>query len=491
MASTHTSGPVSVVADVRGGDYGSKITAVEPGGAEFIPLADRHGKPISLFWTWMSPNLEFATIFLGVLAVAAFGLGFWPAVLAIVLGSGLGGLTQGFLSARGPELGVAQMVASRIPFGFRGNILPAGLNATIASIGWFAVNSVSGALALNALTSLPKVPSLLVVVAAQIGIAFLGHNFIHAFERLALPLLAVAFTLAYVVTLSKADLSAIVPFGTTPPADPEAAAFWVHPVAGFTLMFATSFGYAAGWNPYATDYTRYFAPETSKKAIALWAGLGVFVSCSVLEILGVLAMTLPTTDPFGNPAGAFVSNLPTFIAKLVLLAIAVGAVSANAINVYSGAMSFLALGIRMQLGRARAIVAAVAGVLGTLVALLAIDNVSSYEGFLLVIAYWIGPWLGVYLTDQYLRRGHQVSGYLFDRTHNPYAGWVSMLVATAVSIWLFSNQQKYVGVMPKQFDWMGDLTFEVGFVLAAALYVVLFRLQKPEQDEVLVLPDAK
>ena len=478
MASTHTSGPVTVVADVRGGEYGSKITAVEPGGAEFIPLADRHGKPIALFWTWMSPNLEFATIFLGVLAVAAFGLGFWPAVLAIVLGSGLGGLTQGILSARGPELGVAQMIASRIPFGFLGNILPAGLNASIASIGWFAVNSVSGALALEALTGLPKVPSLLVVVAAQIGIAFLGHNFIHAFERLALPLLAVAFTLAYVFTLSKSDLGAI----SKSTADST--------FAGFTLMFATSFGYAAGWNPYATDYTRYFAPETSKKAIALWAGLGVFVSCSVLEILGVLAMSLPKTDPFGNPAGAFVSNLPTAVGDLTLLAIAVGAVSANAINVYSGAMSFLALGIKMQLGRARAVVAAVAGILGTLVALVAIDNISSYEGFLLVIAYWIGPWLGVYLTDQYLRRGHQVSGFLFDRNHNPYAGWVSMLVATAVSIWLFCNQVKYVGPMPTTFTWMGDLTFEVGFVLAAGLYFVLFKLQKPEQDEVLVLPDA-
>lgn len=490
MASLNTSETVSVVADVREGEYGAKVAAVEPGGAEFIPLSERHGKPIALFWTWMSPNLEFATIFLGVLSIAAFGLGFWPAVLAIVLGSGLGALCHGVLSARGPELGVAQMIASRIPFGFLGNILPAGLNATIASVGWFAVNSVSGALALNALLGLPKVASLLIVVAAQITIAFLGHNFIHAFERLALPLLAVAFTLAFVVTLSKSDPGSLAGYGFSPPDDPEAAKFWVHPVAGFTLMLATSFGYAAGWNPYATDYTRYYAPGTSKKALALWSGLGIFVSCTLLEILGALAMSMPKTDPFGNPAGAFVSNFPTAIADLTLLAIAVGAVSANAINVYSGAMSFLALGIKLHLGLARAIVAAVAGVLGTLVALYGMNNISSYEGFLLVIAYWIGPWLGVTFVDMYLRRGHQVSGFLFDRKHNPFAGWVSMLVATAVSIWLFCNQVKYVGPMPKTFDWMGDLTFEVGFVLAAALYWVLFKVQKPERDEVLVLPDA-
>ncbi|MFD0855216.1 cytosine permease, partial [Actinomadura adrarensis] len=72
---------------VREAEYGDKLTAVEPGGAEYIPLDQRHGRPLKLFWTWTSPNLEFATIFLGVLAVAAFGLNFWQAAAAAVLGS--------------------------------------------------------------------------------------------------------------------------------------------------------------------------------------------------------------------------------------------------------------------------------------------------------------------------------------------------------------------------------------------------------------------
>src|SRR6185437_10965739 len=135
--------------EVREGTYGEKVIAVEPGGAEFIPLSERHGRPLNLFWTWTSPNMEFATIFVGVLAVALFGLGFWEAVLAIALGSGLGGITQGILSRRGPVYGVPQMVLSRLGFGYWGNALPAGLNSVTAGIGWFAVNSVSGALALS------------------------------------------------------------------------------------------------------------------------------------------------------------------------------------------------------------------------------------------------------------------------------------------------------------------------------------------------------
>ncbi len=85
-----TEAEIEIVAEVREGEYGGKLTAVEPGGAEFIPLSERHGNPLQLLWTWTSPNLEFATVFVGVLGVAAFGLSFWQATAALVLGTALG-----------------------------------------------------------------------------------------------------------------------------------------------------------------------------------------------------------------------------------------------------------------------------------------------------------------------------------------------------------------------------------------------------------------
>jgi nucleobase:cation symporter-1, NCS1 family len=477
MATTpEIDGAVGVVAEVREGEYGAKVAAVEPGGAEYIPLSERHGTPLQLFWTWMSPNLEFATVFLGVLAVAAFGQSFWAAFAAIVLGTALGATSHAVLSARGPSFGVAQMILSRIPFGFRGNALPAGLNAVVAGIGWFAVNSVSGTLALNALLGIPNLLALVIVVVAQIVVAFMGHNFIHTFEKVALPLLGVAFALAVVTVAGKAHPGALV------------AAADRNQVAAFTLTLGATFGYAAGWNPYASDYTRYLSPDVDRRRTGLWAGLGIFVSCVVLETAGALSVSL-TKDPFTNATAAFTSSMPTFIAKLTLLAIVVGAISANAINVYSGAMSFLALGIRIRLSMARAIVAAIFGVVGFVVAWDGIKDVHKYEDFLLVISYWIGPWLAVVLTDQYLRRRSQVSGFLFDRTHNPFAGWVAMLTGVVISVWLFANQAKYTGLVAKNVEWVGDIAFEVGFVIAAVLYVVLFRLQKTERDEVLVVPE--
>jgi NCS1 nucleoside transporter family len=472
---TDTGATPSIAAEVREGEYGDRVVAVEPGGAEFIPLSERHGNPLSLFWTWTSPNLEFATVFVGVLAVAAFGQTFWEAVLAIVLGTALGSLSHALLGVRGPLFGVPQMIQSRIPFGFWGNVLPAGLNAVTAGIGWFAVNSVSGTLALSALTRLPKGVCLVIVVAAQIIIAYLGHNFVHAFERIAFPLLAVAFVLGIIYVVGKAHPGATQGGGG---------------VGGFLLTLGATFGYAAGWNPYASDYTRYFRPDVDKRAVALWAGLGVFVSCVVLEIVGALAFTaIPGGAWFSNGTSQFTSLMPTVVADLVLLAIAVGAVSANGINIYSGTMSFLALGFRLSLTLRRAIVALVFGAIGFVLAWSSLDDQSKYENFLLVIAYWIGPWLGVVFTDWYLRRRHRVDGFLFDTRHNPYAGWVSMLVAGAVSILLFSNQQKFVGLVARQNASLGDLAFEVGFVLAAALYAALYSMQRDRTDEALVVPD--
>jgi nucleobase:cation symporter-1, NCS1 family len=40
-----------------------------------------------------------------------------------------------------------------------------------------------------------------------------------------------------------------------------------------------------------------------------------------------------------------------------------------------------------------------------------------------------------------------------------------------ISIWLFSNQTEYVGLVPKHIGSVGDLTFEVGFLITAVVYL--------------------
>jgi nucleobase:cation symporter-1, NCS1 family len=447
---------IAPTTEIREGEYGDKIAVIEPGGAEFIPLSERHGKPTQLFWTWMSPNFEFATVFVGVICVLFFGLSFWQAVAAIVLGTVLGSATQAALSARCPQYGVPQMILSRISFGYWGNALPAGINAIIAGVGWFAVNSVSGALALNTLLHLNKYACLVIIVAAQIAIALYGHNLVHLFEKVAFPLLAVAFVLGAIYTFSNGHYGGHGTGG----------------FGGFTVSLAASFGYACGWNPYAADYTRYMAPDTPKRATALWAGLGVAISCIFLEVVGAASATIVTSSSL-TPTAAFTSPYPTLVRDLVLLAIALGAVAANVLNIYSGAMSFTTLGIRIPLKFRRALIAGVFGVAGFIVAAIGLNDIDKYENFLLIIAYWIGPWLAVFFVDQLINRGNHAA-VLYDTKHKNLAGPTAMLVGMVVSIGLFANQPpRFTAYFPKHHPKIGDLTFEVGFVVTVVVYYAL------------------
>jgi purine-cytosine permease-like protein len=149
------------------------------------------------------------------------------------------------------------------------------------------------------------------------------------------------------------------------------------------------------------------------------------------------------------------------------------------------------MGIRIHASLRRAIVAVVFGVAGFFLALSGLHNAgTTYNNFLLIIAYWIGPWLGVFFADQLLRRGKRVDGFLFDRKHNPWGGFAAMAIAIAVSIYFFANQEEYVGLVPKHVAGFGDIAFEVGFVLAAVLYLVFFRFQKDStKEERLHIPD--
>ena len=128
------------------------------------------------------------------------------------------------------------------------------------------------------------------------------------------------------------------------------------------------------------------------------------------------------------------------------------------------------------------IVALIFGALGLLVAFTGLhDAGAKYENFLLVIAYWIAPWLGVVFMDRWLRRGTRIGEVVADSEHQrsvEQVGVIAMIVGMVVSIWLFANQSDFVGVLAKHHPGLGDLTFEVGFLISAVLYWGLFKLSR-------------
>jgi NCS1 family nucleobase:cation symporter-1 len=353
------------------------------------------------------------------------------------------------------------MVLGRSAFGKLGNIIPAGLSTLVAGIGWFAVNSTSGAFALQALTNLSIEVSLLIVVVAQVLVAFVGHNLIQKFERYAFYYLVVVFGIAAVVVLSQGNYTVAA----------DKSAF---NLIGFTLTAAAAYGYTAGWTAFASDYTRYLPANTNSRQLGLAAGLGNWFATTLLMSVGAVAWTVASPD--GNPTSNFTGLLHNdFLAALVLLGIAVGSIGANVLNVYSGAMSFLAVGIKLGFKTRRAIMVALAGIIGSITAYAAIkgDFVGGFEGFLLVVSYWVAPWIAVVLTD-WLVRGRKHSNDLEGKGENA-AGVIAFVVATVFSIWGFANQVAYTGPLSAG---LGDITPLVGFVVAAALYAVLYKTLK-------------
>jgi len=211
--------------------------------------------------------------------------------------------------------------------------------------------------------------------------------------------------------------------------------------------------------------------DANRAAIAWWSGSGLFLSCALLEIVGAAVGTAVGAGPALAGPGGMTGLLATPLADLTLLAIALGAVSANVLNIYSGALSFTAIGIKLPLALRRAIVALGFGAIGFFLAWSGLHNAASrYENFLLIIAYWIAPWLAVYFCDQLLRRDPH-EALLFDTRRTNWAGPVAMLVGMGISIWLFSNQTEYIGVVPSHVGAVGDLTFEVGFLITAVVYL--------------------
>jgi NCS1 family nucleobase:cation symporter-1 len=190
-------------------------------------------------------------------------------------------------------------------------------------------------------------------------------------------------------------------------------------------------------------------------------------------------------DYTGNPTTAFTGELPSVLAQLTLLCVALGAVAANALNVYSGALSFLCLNVRLPLAWRRAIVALGFGAIGFVLAWTGLPDAGhNYESFLLVIAYWVAPWLAVVLLDQWLYRGRDDAPLLADPTYRNWAGPIAMFVGLVGSVALFCNQQLYTGPIPKAVPGLGDVTPVVGFVVAGVLYLVLAPLRPAQRSPI-------
>jgi NCS1 family nucleobase:cation symporter-1 len=345
--------------------------------------------------------------------------------------------------------------------------LPAATSTLVAGIGWFAVNTTSGAFALTSLTELDVAISVTIIILVQVVVAFIGHNFIQKFERYAFFYLAAVFAVVAVIVIGQGNLDA----------NPSDGFQW----GAFSVGVALAYGYTQGWTPFAADFTRYLPANSSPRSVGLAAGLGNFTATTLLMSVGAIAWSGVVGE--GLPTSAFTAVLPGWLAVLTLIGIAVGSVSANVLNIYSGTMSFIAAGVKLGFKTRRAIMVVLAGVIGGGLSYFAVEDNFRFlfELFLLTVGYWLAPWVAILVVDRILRKGQDIRPLIADNSkHENWIGPFTFVVTTAVSIYLFAKAEmptvQFYGVFTGPGAENGDWTALAGGLSAAAIYFILFKL---------------
>ncbi len=448
--------------------YRDQILEVEPTGIETVAEAQRHGAPWHLFGVWFSANAEIATWMVGLAIAAFYGTDLRSAIVGIVLGNVTGFAVLGILATMGPRYGVPQMVAGRLAFGRYGNVAPATLSF-LAGVGWFAINTVFGAYALQTIAGWPYPLALAIMLALQIILAVYGYNLIHLFERVSVVLLALGFLALAIVTFGRTHWLA--------PFDAHAPLSAGGPLAAFIMAGALAFSYALGWVPAASDYSRYLPRKTDPRAIWWYSFLGCALSCIVLEIMGAAAVSaergIDLTTALPTQAVSVLLGAG-WVAKLVLLAVVLGTLTANCMNLYSGALAALvAFNVRVK----RALAALAVGVIGALLATgggRPAQMATAYTEFLLLLSYWASPWAGVVLVDLLVRGDAPADPQRVPYWRSGFIAWIAGLAASAP----FWNQVWFTGPVARAYPQLGDLSYYVGFTVAAIAMAVLLRFDR-------------
>jgi NCS1 nucleoside transporter family len=449
---------------------------VETHGIERVsPETRTHVRIFDNFTMWLSANLVISTIGLGALAVPIFGLGFWDSVAVIIVFNVLGVLPVAFFSTLGPKLGLRQMTISRFSFGWIGGIIMAVFNVG-ACIGWSVVNVIIGGQLVAALSggAIPSWAGILILAVLTTLVSIYGYRYVHRYERFAWIPMAIIFAIMFFVAAPH--------FNIVASSNTNAAA----EIAGLLSFGGAVYGFATGWSSYASDYN-VNQPENTPASRVFWLTfLGVFIPCVVLETLG---MAFTTNSPWATTfANGLVGDLLAAIVKplggfgtLILALLALSVVANNIPNDYSLGLTVQVFGRPFQRIK-RYVWTLVGAVVYVVIALPAAANFAhTLTDFLLIIAYWLGPWAIILVLEHFVFRRGQYNVNDWNNASRLPVGWAAIvsMVVGLVGVLLGAAQVYYVGPIAKLVNppFGMDIGFELGLILAGVAYYFLRRIE--------------
>ena len=393
------------------GPVSAPTAAIEANGINVIAESERKGTPRTLFWPWCASNISvfgvaYGSYFLG------FGVSFWQATIAGLLGTVLSFVLVGLVSLAGKRGSAPTMVLSRAAFGVRGNAAPTGVS-WVLFVGWetalCSLATLATATVIERLGggsgNVVKIVAFLVIVAVVVGAGVLGFTAIMRLQAWITVATAV-LTVGYVaLTVDEIALGAV---GALPSGGFAA-------VVGLAI-FATA-GFGISWVNCAADYSRYLPRSASSQGVVWWTTFGGAVAPVILVLYGLL---LAGSEPGlmaaigADPVGALTTLLPTwYLIPFAVVAVA-GLVGGAVLDIYSSGLALLTLGLKVP----RYVAAGLDGVLmilGTIyVVWFATDFIGPFTGFLITLAVPVAAWAGIFIADIALRKTDFAAAELYD-----------------------------------------------------------------------------
>jgi purine-cytosine permease-like protein len=374
---------------------------VEANGINVIADAERKGTARQLFWPWFGANVSVLGLSYGSF-VLAFGISFWQAVAAGLVGIVVSFLLCGFVAVAGKRGSAPTMVLGRAAFGVRGNRFPSVIS-WILTVGWETVLTVLATLATATVFSRlgwgggtsTKVIALIVVTALIIAGGVMGFDLIMRMQTVITVVTAV-LTIVYIVFVVHRihwHTVAAIPAGS------------VQNMVGALVFVMTGFG--LGWVNAAADYSRYLPRGTASRGVIGWTAFGSSLAPVVLVVFGLL-LAGSSTDLnqaiAADPIGALATVLPTWYLVPFAVVAVLGLVGGAVLDIYSSGLALLTVGLRAP----RYVAALIDGTImaaGTVyVVFFAGSFLGQFEGFLTTLGTPIAAWCGVMLADILLRR---------------------------------------------------------------------------------------
>jgi len=386
---------------------------VELNGLNVIVDADRKGRPNQLFWPWFGANVSVLGLSYGAFALG-FGISFWQAVIAGVVGIVFSFLLCGLIALAGKRGSAPTMVLSRAAFGVRGNKLPS-LISWLLTVGWETVLTILATLATATVFDrlgwggggVTKVIALVVVGTLIVACGVLGFDLIMRMQTV-ITIVTGVLTVVYIILV--ADQVSWSKVGDLPNGSTQA-------VIGALVFLMTGFG--LGWVNAAADYSRYLPRSSSSSGVIGWTTFGSSIAPIVLLIFGLLlagSSTDLSAAIAADPIGALAEQLPTwFLVPFVIVAV-LGLVGGAVLDIYSSGLALLSIGLPVP----RYVAAFVDGVImiaGTVYVVFFGDEfLGQFTGFLITLGVPVAAWCGIMLADIASRHRDYDETALFNST---------------------------------------------------------------------------